>query len=491
MKNKIRKNMGLSLLPLSFIFLFNPDLAIFDVLPDFIGYLVLFVSLTNISDINYHIADARNAFKKGILFGILKLLSIVVTYALFGPEDQPIMLLLFTFVFSVLDFIYIIYAFKKLFEGLLYAGQLSQSDCVYKKSLGLSKEERYERRIQKLDGVNGKKADKLRRKLEWEKAKSSTSDRNITVKAASVSVRFIILKDLAALLPEFTVLINNSEYEFVGLLRLIGVGISLLSGIDWLIYMFRYFAVLRSDRLFIDELEKKYQNEAAPNVDMFTKRNLHTAIVLISAGFVLSVDLYSEYINYLPDLLASLLMIVGILCLKNYSSKWKPALVWSVVSTVLSAAAYGVSLYFYTEYFPSTINVSYDAYVLYYIMLTLYVLSAAVFVIMIYFILRLLLDIAKKHTGRVLISDDEDRTGISGEIYRDIKKRAVACFVLSVIAEAGMLFYIWSQPFSVDLWFMEAASVISVVLSMVFAAFSVFSLMGSLQSRINDRYSLS
>ena len=43
-------------------FLFNPNIAVIDVLPDFIGYIFLCLALSEIADLNDDLAEAKTAF---------------------------------------------------------------------------------------------------------------------------------------------------------------------------------------------------------------------------------------------------------------------------------------------------------------------------------------------------------------------------------------------------------------------------------------------
>ena len=67
---KTGKYLGLGIAAISAIFLFNPDVAIIDVLPDFIGYTLLAVALRFARDLSPHF---ENAWRK---FRILPVLSL-------------------------------------------------------------------------------------------------------------------------------------------------------------------------------------------------------------------------------------------------------------------------------------------------------------------------------------------------------------------------------------------------------------------------------
>ena len=70
------KYFGLGFAAISAIFLFNPDIAIIDVLPDFIGYALLAVSMYFARDLSPHFENAWRKFRTLTLITLLKTLSL-------------------------------------------------------------------------------------------------------------------------------------------------------------------------------------------------------------------------------------------------------------------------------------------------------------------------------------------------------------------------------------------------------------------------------
>jgi hypothetical protein len=58
--------MGFNYLLAGFLFLLNPDIVVLDLLPDFIGYLLIMKGLSKASKISLDFASSRNYF--GYLF---------------------------------------------------------------------------------------------------------------------------------------------------------------------------------------------------------------------------------------------------------------------------------------------------------------------------------------------------------------------------------------------------------------------------------------
>ncbi|MBO5305946.1 MAG: hypothetical protein J6B12_04200, partial [Clostridia bacterium] len=101
---KERKNLGLGLLPVAALFLFNPPLAGFvDLLPDVIGYLLFVVALRDVADLNYHMEEALASFRRMIIVSAFQLLSIFWLFGFCTPKERPVSILLVVFTVSVLE----------------------------------------------------------------------------------------------------------------------------------------------------------------------------------------------------------------------------------------------------------------------------------------------------------------------------------------------------------------------------------------------------
>ena len=103
-----KKIIGRAPLILGFLFLFNPNITIIDFLPDFIGYILLCVSLSKIADLNDHLYDAYTIFKRMILIDAGKWLAIFWTFSMPVVSEKNSSLLLWTFVFAVVELICLI-----------------------------------------------------------------------------------------------------------------------------------------------------------------------------------------------------------------------------------------------------------------------------------------------------------------------------------------------------------------------------------------------
>ena len=216
----MKKNAGFSLIPFALIFLFEPGYTVLDPLPDFIGYAILCLAILNLADVSPRIMDAYGRFRRAILINALRLLAIYLLQTVFLDAEHTVGVLLFSFVFSFAELVYLIPAYKDLFDGLLSLGMMQDGTAIY------------------------------RRRVVKRKIKNSDSGeitivtrevgKNATEKLYILTVCFLFVKHLAMTLPEFTSLTTNQPYTFIALLRGMGIAIALPIGVWWLIAFWRY-----------------------------------------------------------------------------------------------------------------------------------------------------------------------------------------------------------------------------------------------------------
>ena len=103
MQIRPRKRMGFLLIALSPLFLFNPDIAVFDLLPDVIGYMMLSMGLSSLSYLNHHFEESAKRFHRMVAISAARLAFVVVLFGLVNSTDRPTTMLLGNFVFGVLS----------------------------------------------------------------------------------------------------------------------------------------------------------------------------------------------------------------------------------------------------------------------------------------------------------------------------------------------------------------------------------------------------
>jgi len=205
--------MGFGCIFSGFIFLFNPNYNIFDILPDFFGYILILYGLIKLRDLAPAFNDARKIFIKLLIVSGIK---IGVGLILPGLNDQGY-IMVFTFVFVIFELIYMFPAMGSLFEGMFYIGTVYDSEAAVK----------------------------------------------TVSKAKTTSLIFVVVHGVFTLLPEFVYLYVDEEIGYVLAaykmpLSLLALLISGITGVAWLAEMRSYFKKVKSDEAFINRLSVYY-----------------------------------------------------------------------------------------------------------------------------------------------------------------------------------------------------------------------------------------
>lgn len=462
MNLKMKKHLGFALLPFAFLFLFEPNLALNDYLPDFIGYIMLCIALVNLSDVNHRIADAVSGFKRGILISALRYVAIYMLQNVFGIDqlysdnETSVGTLLFAFVFAILELIILLPAYKNLFEGLLSLGMMHDGSYVYQK--------RIHKRIV-TDPKSGKKIMYVRE-----------GRRNVSERLHSFTIAFLIIRCAAYVLPEFTSLTDNSSYEFIVHLRWFSFVIALPVCIAWLVSMLVYFINVRKDKPFIASLSKFYISEISQRPNVITVRALSSGLCVIIAAFVFSIDFYTDHVNIIPNALFYLLMAIGAVMLMKHSKKWIPILALSSIGAVISTYTRSISkaLYSDPEFTPVAVKVDLEAYMSFYKVVSFNILDVILTFITVIFAVLLAWDIYKKHSDLALSLENGEKREVR-EHRSSFSKWAVATMLAATASSAANIYYMFVQPFeNVGEWYFYYSPIIAIVISVAFAIVAVY-----------------
>ena len=78
-------------------FFFNPGFSAVDVLPDFIGCMLIWLGLSRISLISAPMREARGAFLKLAAVDVVKTFALIIVFRAGSSSEQPISLLIIAF----------------------------------------------------------------------------------------------------------------------------------------------------------------------------------------------------------------------------------------------------------------------------------------------------------------------------------------------------------------------------------------------------------
>lgn len=400
------------LMALAFIFFFNPNIAVIDILPDFIGYLLLSLALLKVSMLCEGLADARRAFERMILVDGAKLLAMVWIFGVNSSNDRTSSLLLWSFIFVVLEMIFAVPAFIKLFDGLSELGNFHENTSIH-----------------------------------GSKREGGTS---YTDKLKHFTTVFVILKAAATLLPELSALGTSAFeegskvvnlYRYIGVMRGLAMTPVVIVGIVWIVFVLRYFARILADKKLCGGVSAAYVEKVAPKRGLFTIRNVRAATWFLVAAAVLTLDVRLEEINILPDIVVVILIAISFAFFaRTVKLSFKaPAALMALfgVSTVFSVIAEN---YFLEKYTYNAIEKSSEALTSYLVYVGAVALQGILFVCMLSVFFKGLKRVIAEHTGYVLgkeIESDGEKARIA-EVHAELYKsflRVVDVAILYVLSD--------------------------------------------------------
>ncbi len=307
--------MGFTYLLVGFLFLINPVIHVMDLLPDFVGYILIFAGLGKTALFVDHLAEARRQFARLTVVAALKSVSIV-----FWPMVSDSGMLLLTFVFSLFELLYFIPAVNSLMEGMQFAAMWFPGDAVYAK---IVKEPKPSRKP---------KAPKV---IEL----GSRWKRNTFV--------FFFVRILCSLLPELTALQlfdyvgtvhawdrNYSYYKpflyvFLGLIVIIW-------GIVWYVRTFRYWNGIRKDTRFNENLRRKYDTDIATDEELFRCIRMKRAGWFYVAAVAASLFCIVDGVNLLIGAVSAVFTIMTAITLGKYVKMAYLSIPFAAVRAILS-----------------------------------------------------------------------------------------------------------------------------------------------------------
>ena len=441
-KNRADRKLGLNLLRIAFIFYFLPDFTVFDLLPDVIAYVLITLGLSKLADVSESIADARRKFSYMIYYGIGKLVALFVVFGLIGYDERPNAFLVAAFIFAVVEIFFLLPTYRSLFDGILYLGMREESRAVFKNP-------------------------------------KESKNRNYTESIKRFTVVFIIVKNLAATLPETLSLLvnvdvqsyNHSFYDDINYFRFIAMTLSLTFGIIWLKKIERYFVDLMNDAPFMERILERYEKEVLPNTAIFTRRRIKKAILFLVLGAFLTVDFYIEGndgFNVIPDCLGALCFVGGILFTLEKKNRYKmPAMLITASYGVLSILTWIFNYMFTYEYTAAEVSRDVTANALWTVLFAVSILEAVGFFAMVGSSLLAVRELIREHTGSVNAYASIDPEAKKKALHRDFENRLYVCLAFVILAAASGPFRVWM--FSSESMVADMSWIFEFVLTITFA----------------------
>ncbi len=399
-----RRYMGFGLIAAAPFFLFNPDYAVVDFLPDIFGYIFIVLSLRKMRDISSKLSAAYTGFFRLAVVSGFKLLASAMLFALFNEAERPTMRLVMAFCFAVVELILLLPAWKQLYEGLSFLAQTGGgTESVSRRTAG----------------------------------------------AFRFTYVFFVIKALLSVIPEAAVL-SSQKYDdaaydwsvFTGLFRGIAMFIVLIFGIAWLLVISVRLRGIMKDSTFFDGCRAAYERDVLTKPNLFVRRRIKGILYMFCVSVLLAADFYLDSVNYLPDFLCGAMFLVTFLFAKNYSKKWKYGAAVSAALIPASLAGWIGSNAFHAEYTDIIVQRDPDAWRAFWSFYPLDMLSAALFAAATVFAAMCLKDIIDGHCGYIPETlSEEYRKAKLADIRKELYKSLNLAEAFALASAAASFVY--------------------------------------------------
>ncbi len=269
--------MGFGLIFAGLVFFSNPCVNLFDILPDFIGCILISAGLYKLADVEERFFSARQVANRMIVIYIVKTILWVVVAGSWKSGALP-----FTFIFSVIEIIMMLGLCATLYGAIEYTANLHGGD------------------------------------------KHLANVGTVT----KYTLIFMVVKNVLAFLPEAFELTRPSEYDFsyetepVQSLAeykpyaiLFFSLIILVMGIYYVVTNARFFINLAKDKQFNSTLRSIYDVNVTNNVKILAKRRYKKFFILGYIASLLSVDMIVDSVNLTSDIFSYLVLVAAVICL--------------------------------------------------------------------------------------------------------------------------------------------------------------------------------
>ncbi len=266
-----------------FFFLVNPHVHIVDFLPDVIGYTLLYFGIAKLALLDGRMESARSKlFYLAIISALRLLLTPAVLNSGYGTDK-----LLAVFSFSIVEIILLVLFYYDFFEGFSYLAERNEGIDVF-------------------DSISN---------------------------ARVLTLVFFIAKMVAPVLPELYSLVdpsiqsdltNYDYYEnlmstkpYVTVILLLSV---LALGIFWYISIVKMLKTAKSQSNFVAGLESKYNERYIIDPSRGRIKNYRYGTYLLIFSTLFLFDFSVDSVNLLPDPLAVVFVIIGVMYLSRIGS---------------------------------------------------------------------------------------------------------------------------------------------------------------------------
>ncbi len=392
--------MSFVLIIIGFLYLFNPNFNIIDIVPDFIGFLLIGLGLGKISHLSENVDLSRKYAYTLAGVEFLKAISL----GLISSNDKTWYLLL-AFSFGVVECILFILFAKEMFLGIERLGVRYDADYVLS-SYGKGKRRR-----------------------------------DVITRTYNTVVSFFIARTVFAVIPEFTSLnTDDINRDYTGLrafLYLIGTVVVLVWSVFFIIRIVSFFNGIRRDTKFITALNKSYADFEAGNTGYRRSAKMKFVILLFTLSALTVLNFNEDGLSMILIAVPSLILTAAsCMLLKDNKKAAVPAIIGiplaalSIFNFTLKQKFYYNDVVRFNDIFHFDASMERFAPVSN-IMLAEYILLIVQFTFFVYVLNRAIMkDLSTKCF--YLSSSNEANSTLKSELQEYLKPLLKANFVLTV-----------------------------------------------------------
>ena len=277
-------------------FFANPMLSLLDILPDFIGCIVIMIAISRFTAISGDLESAYAYFKYMALASAARIAVFFVS-----STFDDVMLLSITLIFGVVEFICAFMAIPALYDGLMHLS--------LKYGSGIKEEPQFK----------------------------------------TVCLAFFGVRAFGSILPHITSVLAGGDGDIItgearatasytALLTLVNIVLTLIVAVFFIIVTVSFVGKLFKDSQLRTDLHAEIDSKNALDPEFFIRRQLDTGLKLLGISFVFLLDLFGDGINYVPDFIFGALATFAVFKMRDQLENTKPVVISGLVYTVLSAA---------------------------------------------------------------------------------------------------------------------------------------------------------
>ncbi len=413
------------------LFFVNPNILVVDILPDFIGTILILYGLAHAAEIDERIKLTRKIFYMLLAVGIGRFLCTFLM-PIIDPSEYT-WFLVFAFCFGIGEAYLFCRAMYTLDSGLTYLSLQTGQNEIYRTTGGTS---------------------------------------------LGMTIIFTVVKNMFAIFPALTYLTSDygtvtdveTNWSFVmWMLMAINVLLVTVYGILWYIRMLKFWKPLKKSA-FLVQVEERYQSEYLSNKSLTVYRDLKRISLLLATGLLFAVPLRMDGIDILPDAVAGVLFIYAGRFLKRmYPETAGKTVLFSVCYTIVSAVEWIYMLWFVVSNYSYTAAEGFSDVMGYQVFRYLHLLTAfsvycifiavklILFLCVLFSMQKCLRQMIREHTGSIVevsagTAKTEEIRKLLGGVLTAVMILSVVSVLLSGVTTVLFLWIPVLQTFDMFIW---------------------------------------